>query len=143
MTITTKKPMTQFAERFFAKWWKDYFTGKRLNTITVRALEEARQTPLATVALFFWDQLREQQTETTCRGIHRDVPPNKAQAQGGGTSVWSIRSTRHPVKDRKDINELDNLLPCLLKCPPHCDSWVREEGASPSRSRRCKWGRNP
>jgi len=42
-----------------------------------------------------------------------------------------------------DINELDNLLPCLLECPPHCDSWVREEGASPSRSRRCKWGRNP
>ena len=51
LTITTKKPMTQFAERFFAKWWKDYFTGKRLNTITVRALEEARQTLLATVVL--------------------------------------------------------------------------------------------
>jgi len=44
---------------------------------------------------------------------------------------------------RMDINELDNLLPGLLECPPHCDSWVREEGASPSRSRRCKWGRNP
>jgi len=51
LTITTKKPMTQFAERFFAKWWKDYFAGKRLNTITVRALEEARQTLLATVVL--------------------------------------------------------------------------------------------
>jgi integrase len=51
LTITTKKPMTQFAERFFAKWWKDYFTGKRLNTITVRVLEEARQTLLATVVL--------------------------------------------------------------------------------------------
>ena len=51
LTITTKKPMTQFAERFFAKWWKDYFTGKRLNTITVRTLEEARQTLLATVVL--------------------------------------------------------------------------------------------
>lgn len=49
LTITTKKPMTQFAERFFAKWWKAYFTGKRLNTITVRALDEARQTLLATV----------------------------------------------------------------------------------------------
>ena len=42
-----------------------------------------------------------------------------------------------------DINELDNLLAGLLECPPHCDSWVREEGASTSRSRRCKWGRNP
>lgn len=51
LTITTKKPMTQFAERFFAKWWKDYFAGKRLNTITVRALEEARQRLLATVVL--------------------------------------------------------------------------------------------
>jgi integrase len=51
LTIATKKPMTQFAERFFAKWWKEYFTGKRLNTITVRALEEARQTLLATVVL--------------------------------------------------------------------------------------------
>ena len=51
LTITIKKPMTQFAERFFAKWWKGYFTGKRLNTITVRALEEARQTRLATVVL--------------------------------------------------------------------------------------------
>jgi len=44
---------------------------------------------------------------------------------------------------RMDINELDNLLPGLLECPPHCDSWVREEGVNPSRSRRCKWGRNP
>lgn len=51
LTITTKKPTTQFAERFFAKWWKGYFTGKRLNTITVRALEEARQILLATVVL--------------------------------------------------------------------------------------------
>lgn len=51
LTITTKKPMTQFAERFFAKWWKGYFVGKRLNTITVRALEEARQTLLSTVVL--------------------------------------------------------------------------------------------
>ena len=51
LTITTKKPTTQLAERFFAKWWKGYFTGKRLNTITVRALEEARQTLLATVVL--------------------------------------------------------------------------------------------
>ena len=51
VTITTKKPMTQFAERFFAKWWKGYFTDKRLNTITVRALEEARQTLLTTVVL--------------------------------------------------------------------------------------------
>jgi hypothetical protein len=41
-----------------------------------------------------------------------------------------------------DINELDNLLHGLLECSPHCASWVWEEGASPSRSRRCKWGRN-
>ena len=51
LTITTKKPTTQSAERYFAKWWKGYFTGKRLNTITVRALEEARQILLATVVL--------------------------------------------------------------------------------------------
>jgi integrase len=51
LTIATKKPMTQFAERFFAKWWKEYFTGKRLNTITVRLLEEARQALLAIVVL--------------------------------------------------------------------------------------------
>jgi integrase len=51
LTIATKKPTTQVAERFFAKWWKGYFTGKRLNMITVRALEEARQTLLATVVL--------------------------------------------------------------------------------------------
>jgi hypothetical protein len=30
---------------------KGYFTGKRLNTITVRALEEARQTLLSIVVL--------------------------------------------------------------------------------------------
>lgn len=51
LTITTKKPMTQLAERHFAKWWKDYFTGRRLNAITVGALEEARQTLLATVVV--------------------------------------------------------------------------------------------
>ena len=51
LTIATKNPMTQLAERFFAKWWKEYFTGKRLNVFTVRALEEARQTVLATVVL--------------------------------------------------------------------------------------------
>ena len=51
LTIATKKPMTQVAERFFAQWWKDYFTGKRLNAITVVALEEARQSLLATVVV--------------------------------------------------------------------------------------------
>jgi len=51
--------------------------------------------------------------------------------------------SEHEQGGPTDINELDNLLPGLLECPPHCDSWVREEGASPSRSRRCKWGRNP
>lgn len=51
LTITTKKPMTRLAEQFFAKWWKDYFCGKRLNVVTVRALEEARQRLLATVVL--------------------------------------------------------------------------------------------
>lgn len=51
LTITAKKPMTQVAEQYFAKWWKDYFTGKRLNAITVGALEEARQTLLATVVV--------------------------------------------------------------------------------------------
>ena len=51
LTIATKKPMTQVAERFFAQWWKGYFTGKRLNAVTVGALEEARQSLLATVVL--------------------------------------------------------------------------------------------
>ena len=51
LTLPTKKPMTQLAERYFAKWWKDYFTGKRLNAITVTALEEARQSLLATVVV--------------------------------------------------------------------------------------------
>ncbi|TKB71599.1 MAG: site-specific integrase [Nitrospira sp.] len=49
LTIATKKPTTQKAERFFAEWWKDYFKGKRLNAITVGVLEEARQSLLATV----------------------------------------------------------------------------------------------
>ena len=51
LTLSTKKPMTQLAERYFAKWWKDYFAGKRLNAITVTALEEARQSLLATVVV--------------------------------------------------------------------------------------------
>lgn len=51
LTVPTKKPMTQMAERYFAKWWKDYFVGKRLNAITVGAMEEARQTLLATVVV--------------------------------------------------------------------------------------------
>lgn len=51
LTIPTKKLMTQLAERYFAKWWKDYFAGKRLNAITVTALEEARQSLLATVVV--------------------------------------------------------------------------------------------
>jgi hypothetical protein len=48
-----------------------------------------------------------------------------------------------PGQGLADIIELDNLLPGLLECPPHCDSWVREEGANPSRSRRCKMGTKP
>lgn len=51
LSIPTKKPMTQLAERYFAKWWKDYFAGKRLNAITVTVLEEARQSLLATVVV--------------------------------------------------------------------------------------------
>jgi integrase len=49
LTIATKKPTTQRAEQFFAEWWKGYFKAKRLNAITVRALEEARQALLTTV----------------------------------------------------------------------------------------------
>lgn len=49
LTIATKKPTTQVAERFFAQWWKDYFKGKRLNSISVGVLEEARQSLLARV----------------------------------------------------------------------------------------------
>lgn len=39
------------AERFFAQWWRNYFNGERLNAITVGALEEARQSLLATVVM--------------------------------------------------------------------------------------------
>lgn len=51
LTISAKKPMTQLAERFFSGWWKNYFAGKRLNAVTVTALEEARQTLLKTVVV--------------------------------------------------------------------------------------------
>ncbi|MEX5212678.1 tyrosine-type recombinase/integrase [Nitrospira tepida] len=51
LTIGAKKQMTQVAERYFAEWWKNYFAGKRLNAITVTALEEARQSLLATVVV--------------------------------------------------------------------------------------------
>lgn len=44
---------------------------------------------------------------------------------------------------RPAINGLDNIQPGLLLCPHNYDSWVREEGVTPSRSRRCEWGRNP
>ena len=59
----------------------------------------------------------------------------KERGQASGR-IW-------PRRRPKDINELDNLLLGLLECLPHYDSWVREEGAVPSRSRRCEWGRNP
>lgn len=49
LTITTKKPMSQVEDRYFGEWWKQYFHGRRLNTVTVQALEEARQTLLKTV----------------------------------------------------------------------------------------------
>ena len=32
--------------------------------------------------------------------------------------MWSIRFPRHPVKEREDSNELDNLLLGLLEGPP-------------------------
>lgn len=49
LTITTKKPMSQVEDRYFGEWWKRYFHGRRLNTVTVQALEEARQILLKTV----------------------------------------------------------------------------------------------
>lgn len=49
LTITTKKPKSQVEDRYFGDWWKRYFQGRRLNTVTVQALEEARQTLLKTV----------------------------------------------------------------------------------------------
>lgn len=51
LTITAKKAKTQVDERYFAEWWKDYFKGRRLNAVTVMALEEARQSLLATVVV--------------------------------------------------------------------------------------------
>lgn len=49
LTITTRKPKSQVEERYFAQWWKRYFQTRRLNAVTVRALEDARQSLLKTV----------------------------------------------------------------------------------------------
>jgi hypothetical protein len=49
LTITTRKSKSQLEERYFAQWWKRYFEGRRLNAVTVRALEDARQSLLKTV----------------------------------------------------------------------------------------------
>lgn len=48
LTITTRKPKSQAEERYFGAWWKRYFQGRRLNTVTVPALGAARQTLLRT-----------------------------------------------------------------------------------------------
>jgi integrase len=48
-TISTRKPTTQRDDTFFGEWWKTYFAGKRLNTVTVHELEAARQLLLKTV----------------------------------------------------------------------------------------------
>lgn len=50
LSITAKKPKTQVAEQHFGHWWKQYFQGRRLNAITVQALEQGRQALLKTVA---------------------------------------------------------------------------------------------
>src|ERR1051325_1601206 len=42
-TIGIKKPSTIRAERHFAGWWAEYFSGQRLNSVTPAALDEARQ----------------------------------------------------------------------------------------------------
>lgn len=49
LTITTKKPKGQVEEKYFAEWWKRYFHGRRLNVVTVQALEDARQRLLKAV----------------------------------------------------------------------------------------------
>lgn len=49
MTVATRKPKNQVAERYFGEWWKRYFHDRRLNAVTVHALEEARQSLLKTV----------------------------------------------------------------------------------------------
>lgn len=49
LTVATRKPKNQVAERYFGAWWKRYFQGRRLNAVTVHALEEARQSLLKTV----------------------------------------------------------------------------------------------
>lgn len=41
--------------------------------------------------------------------------------------MWSIRSTRHPVKEREDIKELDNLLPGLLARPCSLKDLISED----------------
>ncbi len=49
LTITTRPPKSQVEERYFGAWWKRYFSGQRLNAVTVQALEDARQRLLKTV----------------------------------------------------------------------------------------------
>lgn len=49
LIITTRKPKSHVEERYFAHWWKRYFQGRRLNAVTVHALEDARQSLLKTV----------------------------------------------------------------------------------------------
>ena len=74
--------------------------------------------------------------QSLCRAVTRKAQDFCSVADGSRQGTWPRRGWR-------DIYELDNLLTGLLECRHICDSWVREEGVSPSRSRRCEWGRNP
>ncbi|MEX2494330.1 MAG: hypothetical protein WD425_21530 [Nitrospirales bacterium] len=40
-TAKTKKSYKD--EKFFGKWWKEWFTNQRLNTIAPQRIEEAKQ----------------------------------------------------------------------------------------------------
>ncbi len=51
---------------------------------------------------------------------------------------------RYKNRGTTDNIELDKVYPALLECAASQQYLgAREEGVTPSRSRRCKWGRNP
>lgn len=54
-----------------------------------------------------------------------------------------VMITSRAGEKETDNNELDKFRRGLLECQHIVTLGSREEGATPSRSRRCEWGRNP
>ena len=60
-----------------------------------------------------------------------------------GDSITCVMITSRAGERPSDNNELDKFRRSLLECRHIVTLGSREEGATPSRSRRCEWGRNP